>query len=101
MKLVLSQQIDRPLNRTIIPVNEVLRLAAEIFEDTGESPSIDVHGAALNHWNGLKISIARADLVDLADSGLLDGDGDWTVYGHRELARLAGVEAPEALLRLA
>ena len=73
-----------------MPGNEVLRLAAEIMEGDGECPAIDIHGAWLDHWNGQKIAIARSDLADLIDRGVLNGDGGWTDHGRRELARSAG-----------
>lgn len=70
-----------------------------MLEGDGHLPAIDVRGARLGHWNRRKISIARSDLADLINRGLLDSNGRWTDYGRRELARYAGIEAPAALLK--
>lgn len=57
-------------------------MAVEMLECDGHLPAIDVRGAKIGHWNGRKISIARSDIADLVDRGLLDGDGHWTDYGR-------------------
>jgi len=99
MKLLLAQQPIQQPRQHFAPENEVLRLAAELLEDNGHRPAIDVRGARLCHWNGRKVSIDRSDLADLIDRGLLDHDGRWTGFGRRELARHAGIEAPAALVK--
>lgn len=99
MKLLLAQHSDQQSRERFVPGNEVLRLAAEMLEGNGSWPTIDVHNARLSHWNGRKISIARSELADLIDRGLLAYNGGWTEYGRRELARQAGMEAPVALVR--
>jgi hypothetical protein len=80
------------------PYNEAMRLAAEMLEANGVWPTIDVRGAKLDHWNGQKISLARSDLSELLERGLIDGDGLWTNLGRRELARYAEAETPDALV---
>ncbi len=86
MKLLIAQQPNqrpsqRP-SRRFEAGNEVLRLAVEMLECDGHWPTIDVRGARISHWNGRKISIARSDITDLIDRGLLDSDGHWTDYGR-------------------
>ncbi len=97
MKILLLKQADQRSGETVLPGNEVLRLAAEIFEGTGDCPTIDLAGARLEHWNGRKISLDRTDLDELLEDGLLDSNGQWTRYGGDELARHAGLGTPEAL----
>ncbi|MDA1098671.1 MAG: hypothetical protein O2967_06755 [Proteobacteria bacterium] len=99
MKLFLAHQPNQPSRKPFEPGNEILRLAAELLEDSGHWAAIDVRDAHLKHWNGRKVSIARSDIADLIDRGLLDRDGRWTDFGRHELARLAGMEATVALLR--
>jgi hypothetical protein len=52
------------------------------LEANGQWPDIDVAGARIDHWNGQKISIARSDITDLIDRGLLDRCGGWTDFGR-------------------
>lgn len=82
MKLMLTQQPDQRSNERFQAGNEVLRLAAEMLECDGRWPAIDIRGARMDHWNGRKISIARSDIADLIDRGVLDDSGCWTDYGR-------------------
>ncbi len=82
MKLLLNQQPNQRPSQHFEAGNEVLRLAVEMLEGNGQWPTIDVRGARVSHWNGRKISIARCDITDLIDRGLLDGNGRWTDYGR-------------------
>ncbi len=100
MKLLLAQSSVQQSPEGFVPGNEVLRLAAEMFEGNGHCPAIDIHNTWLRHWNGRKISVARSDLAELIGRGLLEYNGGWTEHGRRELARQAGMEAPVALVRL-
>ncbi len=97
MKLLLSQQPAQQPSHPVLPNNDVLRLAAEIFEGSGEWPTINLRDARLKHWNGQKISVAGSDLADLFARGLLDNDGGWTDDGRLELTRLADMAAPVAV----
>jgi hypothetical protein len=97
VKIFLTQQPDQRSSEDNMPGNEILRLSAEMWEGNGVCPMIDVRGARLDHWNGHKISIARTELSELLDRGLIADDGHWTDLGRRELARYAGVEALDAL----
>jgi len=82
VKLLRSQRTDPTPNQRFEAGNEVLSLAVEMLEDDGHWPSIDVGCARIDHWNGQKISIARSDITDLIDRGLLDSDGGWTDFGR-------------------
>lgn len=96
MKLLFAQQSEQRRQQKSLADNNALHLAVEVLEGNGDLPPIDVIGARLDHWNGRKISVARADLIELIDRGLLDRCGRWTEYGRREAARQAGMEAPTA-----
>jgi len=82
VKLLRSHQAIQSPNQPFEAVNEVLRLAVEMLESNGHWPTIDVGRARIKHWNGQKISIARSDITDLVDRGVLDSDGGWTDFGR-------------------
>ena len=91
MKLFISGQSDQSQHGHRETDNEVLRLAAEMVENTGQWPAVDVPRARLDHWNGRKIAIDRDELNDLLKFGLIEDDGSWTDFGCRELSRRAGI----------
>jgi len=76
------QEEDQTPNQRFDSDNEALKLAVELLESNDQWPDIDVGGARINHWNGHKISVARSDIDDLIDRGLLDSDGGWTDSGR-------------------
>jgi hypothetical protein len=91
MKLFISGQSEQNSIDHRRADNEVLRLAAEMVENTGLWPSVDVPRACIDHWNGRKIAINREELNDLQKLGLIEDDGRWTDFGCRELSRMAGI----------
>jgi signal transduction histidine kinase len=82
VKLLGSRPTNETPDQRLDSENEVLRLAVEMVATNGEWPEIDVSGTQVNHWNGQKVSVARSDITDLIDHGLLDYDGGWTDFGR-------------------
>lgn len=91
--LLRSQQENQTPDQPSEDDNEALRLAAELFDSDDHWPEIDVRDAVMNHWNGHKISIARPDIDDLIDRGLIDADGGWTVAGRAYVLTALGRHA--------
>lgn len=82
MKLLLARPPNQRSRQPSEVQNEVLWLAVEMLETDGHWPTIDVRNARISHWNGRTISIARSDITDLIDRGLLDSEGRWTDHGR-------------------
>lgn len=83
MKMLLSQrERQRAADHGFGATNDALRLAAELLERGDDLPIVDISAAAIQHWNGQKIAVEPSEIMEMVDSGLIDGEGNWTDYGR-------------------